>query len=448
MRASGTTPVRLLVGSFASLILAGTLLLMLPVSTPPGQRIGFIDALFTATSATCVTGLVVRDTGAGFTAFGQVVILSLIQLGGIGIMTFSLLVFSIFGRGLSLVSRAILAQSLAGVGYWEDFWPLLRLVVRFTAAAELLGTMLLFARWQPELGTERAAWSAVFHSVSAFCNAGFSLFRDNLMGWTGDGFVNLVICGLIIAGGLGYLVVLDMFARFRHPSQLSLHSKIVLLASGLLIVAGAFFIWMFEREHTLAGLPPAHQFWASVFQSVTCRTAGFNTLDIGKMTHDSLFLMTILMFIGGSPGSCAGGIKTSTFSVLVMVAWHRLRHHRNVNAFRRTLSPQTVENAVGITMAALAVVLVATFLLLMAEESRFADERFGGFIGYLFETVSALGTVGLSTGVTATLGAASRLLIAAVMFLGRLGPLSVATSFAREDPATDWRYAEEDVMVG
>jgi trk system potassium uptake protein TrkH len=447
--ATGPAPQRLLIASFAGLIAAGTALLLHPAATPPGHPIHLVDALFTATSATCVTGLTVRDTATEFTLFGQLVILALIQLGGLGIMTLSLLVLSLLGGRFSPVSRAILTQTLAGAGLWEDFWPLLKLVVRFTLAVEAAGAALLFLHWSPELGAGRAAYAALFHSISAFCNAGFSIFSTNLAAWRGDAFVNGVVAALIVLGGLGYLTVYELVERGRRRARLSLHTKLALAVSAVLIAGGAALIWVLEVQHSFAQLPLGEQLLASLFQSVTCRTAGFNTVDIGALGPATLFVMIFLMFVGGCPGSCAGGVKTTTFGVLALTAWTRLRNRTHVNAFRRTISPATIVNTLSVTLGGLAVVSLGVFALLMVQHVASAAGRtHAQFVEYLFETVSALGTVGLSTGATATLTPLSRVLVTLLMFAGRVGPLTVAAALARQDELHDWQYPEEEIMVG
>ena len=248
MKVSGANPIRLLAASYIALIGAGTALLMLPVSIPEDSSINFIDALFTATSAACVTGLTVRDTGADFTTFGQTVILALIQLGGIGIMTFSVLVFSLFSGRFSMLSRSLMTRTLASVGYWDDLWPLLRLVIRFTFAVELIGALLLFILWQPDMGVWQGSYTAIFHSISAFCNAGFSLWPTSLETYRGDVFVNVVFALLIILGGLGFLVVHELFEAGRRERALSVHSKIALSVSALLLAGGTSLIWILERQ--------------------------------------------------------------------------------------------------------------------------------------------------------------------------------------------------------
>jgi trk system potassium uptake protein TrkH len=318
----------------------------------------------------------------------------------------------------------------------------------FTFAAESIGAALLFARWQPELGTGRAAWCAVFHSVSAFCNAGFSIWPDSLTAWRGDPMVNVVICGLIVLGGLGFVAVHEIFFNRHRQRALSVHTRLALATTVILIAGGSIMIWVLERDHTLAGMPPLDRLFASVFQSVTCRTAGFNTIDISALAPATLFSMMLLMIVGGSPGSCAGGLKTTTFAVLVLAGWNRLRHRSHVNVYYRTIPLDTVGNAIGLALTAAVLLIAGVFLLLLLESPDPEVERHGMFIGYLFETVSALGTVGLSTGVTTGLLPSSRILIVALMFLGRLGPITVASSLVRENPHTDWQYPEEGVMIG
>ncbi|HSK80729.1 MAG TPA: TrkH family potassium uptake protein [Thermoanaerobaculia bacterium] len=448
MRAAGPAPLRLLAGSFLALILAGSALLKLPAATPPDQPIGWIDALFTATSATCVTGLAVRDTGTGFTSFGQAVILTLIQLGGLGIMTFSLFVLALFGRKVSLAQRSILEQTVSS-SIGNDLRPLLKLVFLFTFGSEAVGALLLYVRWAPAMGAAEAVWPAVFHSISAFCNAGFGLWRDSLTPWRGDPWTVLTVSALIIFGGLGFLTVSEIRRAPKLRSRLSVHSRLALVVSVLLTVLGTVAFFLLETNRAFRDLPLGEQILAAFFQSVTTRTAGFNTVDIGALAPGTLFLMMILMFIGGSPGSCAGGIKTTTLGVLAVATATRLKGLRNVNVFARTLTPVTVRNALTLSLFGAAVVIAGLFALLLLEvPGRTLEEERALFIDYLFETVSALGTVGLSTGITADLSPASRLLVSLLMFLGRLGPLTIGAAVAGAGGSHDWQYPEEEVMVG
>jgi trk system potassium uptake protein TrkH len=448
LRAGGPAPIRILVGSFFALIAAGACLLKLPVAAPAGQPIGWIDAAFTATSAVCVTGLAVRDTGTGFTGFGQTVILLLIQLGGLGIMTFWLLVFWLLRGRVSLAFRSVFERTLAGaVG--DRFWPVLKLVFLFTLACEGAGALALFLRFLPEMGAGRALWHAVFHAVSAFCNAGFGLRPDNLMAYAGDLTVNLTVMALIVLGGLGFITVHDL-TSLRRGRRLSLHSKLVLSVSAVLVVLGAVAFWLLEAGHALAGMSPRQQVLASLFQSVTPRTAGFNTVDIGALLPGTLFLLCLLMFVGGSPGSCAGGIKTTSLGVLVLAAWSRFRGGTHSNAFHRSLDAETVANALAVAAGGLVVQIAGLFAVLVAQQA--VGPGAGGgpglFLASFFETISALGTVGLSTGLTPHLTPAARVVIILLMFVGRLGPLTVAAALAVPRPSRDWEYPEEGVMVG
>lgn len=443
-----SSPGRLLIASFLALIALGTLLLKLPWATPPEQPIGWVDALFTATSASCVTGLVVRDTGAGFTAFGQVVILGLIQAGGLGIMSFSLLILSLLRGRPTFAQRAVYEQTLAGRAQ-ADVWPLLRLVFVFAFAAEAAGAVLLAVRFVPELGAGRGAWAAVFHAVSAFCNAGFALWPDSLVRYRADAWVNLVVVGLIVLGGLGFFVVWELVRERGRWRRLSVHSRLALTVSAALIALGTGAFWLLEANNALFGLTRGEQLLVSLFQGVTPRTAGFNTVDFGTLTPATLFFVTILMFIGGSPGSAAGGIKTTTFGVLLLATLTRFRGHRNANVFGRTLTRETIGNTAAIALGGMLTVVAGVFALLLAEmPARAVEQSTAVFVSLYFETVSALGTVGLSTGVTGFLEPQSRLVVAILMFLGRLGPLTVASSLAAASTRRDWRYPEEDVVVG
>jgi trk system potassium uptake protein TrkH len=449
MASSNAQPVQSILRSFMLLIGAGTVALKLPFATPPGEPISWIDSLFTSTSAACVTGLVVRDTGTAFTPFGQGVILLLIELGGLGVMTFSLLVAAGIAGRLSLAGRQLIEHTIAGTGAGSELWPLLRLVFAFTAVTELIGAIILFVPWQRQMGTAHAAYAAVFHSVSAFCNAGFSLWSDNLMRFHGSLTVNLTIMALIVLGGLGFLTIHEIRNARGRFRPLSLHSKLVLTVTAVLIVGGAALFRLAESGTALSGLGAGGQAMASFFQSVTARTAGFNTVDIARLTPATLFVLILLMYVGGSPGSTAGGVKTTTLGVLACAAWSRLRNRQHVNAFRRTISPISIQNTLTIALAGVVVTLVGVLVLLLLEQpSATALHERGVFIAYLFETVSALNTVGLSVGITPELSPAARVWVSVLMFVGRLGPLTFAAALISERPHTDWQYPSEDVGVG
>lgn len=445
-------PTQVLVLSFLGTILAGTALLMTPAAAT-GELLGFVDALFTATSATCVTGLAVVDTGTYLSVFGQGVVLALIQLGGLGIMTYSSVFLLVAGRALSFRGHAMIEDTL-GRKERTPVQRLVRDVFLYTLLIEAVGAVLLtamFARSRP-LGA--AVYQAVFHSVSAFCNAGFSLYAANLLEFRADWGVNLTVMGLIVLGGLGFTVLEDLadaWTRWRSgaPVRLRLHSKTVLIASGALILAGAAGVFLFERGNALAGVPPGETALACLFQSVTARTAGFNTLDYARLTDATLFLSILLMFVGGSPGSCAGGIKTTTFVVVAGLFRDRFLGRKRVSIFRRTVPEGTVARAVTITTASFAFVTVVIFLLLGTDLGSVPHGEAGGrFLDLFFEAVSAFGTVGLSTGTTPTLSAAGKLLITLAMFVGRLGPLTMAMAAGMRAEREHFQYAEENVMVG
>lgn len=449
MASSKTKPVHSILRSFLLLIGTGAVALKLPFATPPGQPISWIDALFTSTSAACVTGLVVRDTGTGFTIFGQIVILTLIELGGLGVMTFSLLVAAGLAGRLSMAGRQLIEHTIASTGARSELWPLLRLVFTFTAVTEIIGAAILFVPWQHEMGTSRAAYAAIFHSISAFCNAGFGLWGDSLMRYHNSLTVNLTIMALIVLGGLGFLTIHEVRNARGRFRPLSLHSKLVLTVTAVLIVGGAILFRLAESGEALSGLGAGGQILASLFQSVTARTAGFNTVDIGRLAPATLFVLILLMYVGGSPGSTAGGVKTTTLGVLTLASWNRLRKRQHVNAFRRTISPITIQNTLTIAVAGIVVTLIGVLVLLLVEQpsATVLDQR-GVFMAYLFETVSALNTVGLSVGITPELSPAARVWISVLMFVGRLGPLTFAAALISERAHKDWQYPTEDVGVG
>ena len=466
IKASGQGPIRILVGSFGGLILLGTALLKLPFATPPDAPISWLDSLFTATSAVCVTGLVVRDTGAGFTPFGQGVILSLIQLGGLGVMSFWLLIFWLLRGRVSLAFRTVFEHTVSSM-VGARFAPVLRLIFLFALTAEAVGAALLAVRFVPEMGLARGLWHSVFHSVSAFCNAGFALYPDSLVRYADDPLVIAVVMMLIVLGGLGFFTVFDLVSWFGHRRRpasasgrsggtrprgkyrLAVHTRISLLVSAALIVVGAVLFWLIEAPSSLREEGRWAQVGASLFQSITTRTAGFNSVDLTALAPLTLFLMMMLMFVGGSSGSTAGGVKVTTLGVLFLTALARLRGHRNVNVFGRTLSASTTNAALTVAAAgALSVVLGLFFLLLAEAPSRVVEQNHAVFVEYFFETVSALGTVGLSLGLTPELTPAGRVVVVVMMFLGRLGPLTVVAALAVDRPADDWRHPEEEVMVG
>lgn len=448
-------PAMMLIGSFAAMILLGSLLLTLPPSLTEVARVSYVDSLFTMASAVCVTGLTVNDVPTTYTAFGQGVILAGIQLGGIGIMTVAALALA-FGNNTSLQSQLRYAAMLDA----RTLADLRRIVVGIFAGTFVVEAIGALALWlllagDPRLGEQSALWMAIFHAVSAFCNAGFSLFPGNLTPFAGDFGVQAVIMTLIVLGGLGFPVMMELV---RHawrrvvrvvkpaapvPARLSLTTRVVLSTSLALIVAGALAIFALEFSSALA--PAAEhgvgrRALAAVFASVNTRTAGFNTVDLAAMRDATLLLTCVLMFIGGSPASTAGGIKTTTFAAVVAALRAELRG-REPELAGRALVPEVLRKAIAVLVMMIGVALVITLLLTLTEDQP--------FLRLAFEAVSALATVGLSTGITGSLTVAGKLIVSAAMFLGRVGPFTIALAVG-EAPSTHQRYrlAREDLPVG
>ena len=443
-------PGRISITSFILLIGTGTLLLMLPVSVKTG-RLGFVDALFTATSASCVTGLIVVDTAGSFSLFGQGVILLLIQVGGLGIMTLSTLFLLIAGRRPGIMERQVIQGAFTHRGATPPS-TIVKEVILFACLIEGIGAVLLFSSFLVDAPPSRALYLAVFHAVSAFCNAGFCLFSDSLARYRGDWLLNLTIGALIIAGGIGFFVLSELKGHFpfsrRTWPRLSLHSKIAIPATAALVFAGTAMVLCLEWDNTLAPLALPDRLLSAFFQSVTTRTAGFNTLPVSRLSNATLFLFIMLMFIGGCPGSCAGGVKTTTVTTLMLLGFSRLRGHDQPRVFHRTIFSGSLWRAINVVMISLLVVAAATMLLLMSELGGMSHlESRGQFLELFFEVVSAFGTVGLSTGVTPGLSVPGKLLITVVMFVGRLGPLVVGIAISRQRHSR-FTYAEENIMVG
>lgn len=447
MRRKPLSPPQLLALHLAGLIAAGTLVLSLPVAAAPGRHVSVLDALFTSTSAVCVTGLIVVDTPKDFSLVGQIVILLLIQAGGLGYMTISTLVAVALGRRVTLQERLTLQEAL-NLYTREGLLRFAASVFRFTLVLELGGAAILTARWAPELGLGRASYAGLFHAVSAFNNAGFALFSDNLMSFRGDLTVNLVVTTLIICGGLGFLVLSEL-ARLRRRAALSVHTKFVLTMSAILIAAGTLAIFALERQNpqSLGPLGTGEALLASYFQSVTPRTAGYNTLDIGALTAPTLFLIILLMFIGASPGGTGGGIKTTTFGITMAALWSTVRGRNEPVVFRRRLAPDLVAKAFFISLIAFLAVNLISWLVLFAERK--------DFLSTVFETMSAFGTVGLSMAPAGTsvsfsgsFTAAGKLLEVGMMYLGRVGPLTLAVALAGGAARVRLRYPEAKVLIG
>lgn len=442
------TPPRILILSFALLTLIGAVLLKVPFATS-GRSLSFVDALFTSASAVCVTGLAVVDIGKDLSFAGQVTTLILFQVGGLGIMTFSIVLIGLMGRGISFRGREIVQSTFLHTPR-RDFLVIVREVLRFTFVIEFVGTIILFIRFSRDFPPAAAFFHALYNAVSAFNNCGYSLFADSLMSYRGDWVVNMVVMGLIVLGGIGFIVQYEVLSLLRGvQKKLSLHAKIVLITTGSLIIAGAVLFYLFEADHILKGTPWQTQLLDSLFQSITPRTAGFNTVDISLLANTTILVMMILMFIGASPGSTGGGIKTTSFTLLLLMIWNRLKGSHHVNVMNRQVPREILGRTITIIFAsAFSVCLITSVLLFVGGEGNLPPGQSRHFfVEYLFETVSAFGTVGLSMGVTPKLNDMQKLAIVLMMFAGRVGPLTLAFSWYAAGKR-EIKYAEESVMVG
>lgn len=439
-------PPQILVIGFAAIILLGATLLSLPISSANGQPTLFIDALFTATSATCVTGLVVVDTGSHYSMFGQIVIISLIQIGGLGFMTMATLFAFVLRKRISLKERLILQEAM-NQGSMEGIVRLIRRVIVYSLTIEFVAAVIFSIRWSFDLGIAKGIYFGIFHAISFFNNAGFDLFGSvvapftSLTTYADDWIVNIVSMALIILGGIGFVVMSDVVDYKKHK-RLSLHSKVVLSATGFLIVIGAIVIFIFEftNQKTLGSLNWSGKILASFFQSVSPRTAGANSVDIGAMRQASQFFIIILMFIGASPGSTGGGIKTTTFTTLIGAMIAMIRGKEDIVLFHYRLGKDRILKAITLTMIALFLVIFVTMLLTTTESQ--------SFLKLLFEVTSAFGTVGLTMGVTPELSFFGKIMISLTMFAGRLGPLTLAYALGPKAEKELYRYPEGKITIG
>ncbi|KAF0135066.1 MAG: trk system potassium uptake protein TrkH [Candidatus Saganbacteria bacterium] len=431
-------PSIVIIFSFLLIIFIGALLLSLPFSTIPGKTTSFIDAYFTANSATCVTGLVVVDTGTQYTFWGKLIILGLIQLGGLGYMTFSTLIVILLRQKVFISQRLAVKEAL-NMFSSQGAARLIIYVFSVVFLVEGTGAFVLFLRWLPEMGAFKALKFGIFHSVSAFCNAGFDIFGNfkSLTEFVGDPVVNLTIMSLIVIGGIGFSVIADIIERRKF----SLHSKIVIVSTMLLIVIGAALIFAFENNNikTIANLSFANKIWASFFQSVSARTAGFNSIDLAGLTGPGIFTIIALMFIGASPGGTGGGIKTTTFAILLLTMIASVYGRYNTEVFGRKISYEVVRKAMTIAMLSFALVIISSAIVSL--------QGFN-FSSILFESTSAFGTVGLSMGITTRLNDLSKIMIALTMFVGRVGPLTlfVGLTLTKKEKRTE--FPKEDISIG
>ncbi|MGX7204410.1 TrkH family potassium uptake protein [Enterococcus pingfangensis] len=440
-------PIQFIALGFAVVILFGGLLLTLPIFTQSGKATPFIDALFTAASATCVTGLTTLTTSEQWNMGGQWVILSLIEVGGLGFMMMPFIFFAFMKKKVGLLTRIILQESL-NLDTLSGVMRLMFYILRFALGFQLVGTLLLAIDFIPSYGISKGLWYALFHSVSAFCNAGFDLFGDSLVGFQNNAYVLLVISGLIIAGGLGFIVWRDLL-NFRKTRRLSLHSKLALTVSSSLLIIGTIVFYVSEAGgQTIVGNASALDRFANIFfMSVTARTAGYFSVDYGSVSQAGILFTIVLMFIGGTSGSTAGGLKTTTFGVLLVQAISLLKGREHAEVFRRTIRPSIVSRALTLFFITLSLCIGVTMLMSATE----ILPRFRGIEYLLFETFSAFGTVGLTMGLTSDLSLIGKLLIIGLMYLGRVGVLTVGFALTmRLIKAKGGRYKlpEESVIIG
>ncbi len=443
-------PTQIILIGFIAFIFFGAVLLNLPFSASSGQSIGFLTALFTSTSAVCVTGLSVIEVGTVLSPFGQVVLLLLIQIGGLGFMITTSFIFMLIGKRITLKERMVLQESLNETSL-SGIVRMARNILLATLIIESIGILLLMIRFVPDFGIAKGLWFSVFHAISAFCNAGFDILGlgTSFETYVNDPIVNFTIMGLIIIGGIGFFVILEVFRRMTHHEKhkFSTHTKIILMTTIVLIVAGfaIFLIVEYNNPKTLGSLPVGNKIMSALFESVTTRTAGFSTIGQGGLASVSKLTAIILMFIGASPAGTGGGIKTSTFTVVILVVLSIIRGQDDVTVMKRRLGRDVAMRAVAITFLALAFVGVFTIALSVAESHSFEISDL------LFELTSAFGTVGLSTGITAHLSEASRIILILAMYVGRVGLLTITFAIANRMSSkthNKMKYPEDKVMVG
>lgn len=439
------SPGQVLVIGFLSFILIGALLLMLPISNTKGCS--FVDALYTATSAVCVTGLIVKDIPNDFTLFGQMVILLLIQLGGLGYMTSATLIFLMIGKKIGIGDRLVMKEALNLISV-EGIVKFTKGIIVFTLFFETIGALILTIKFLNYFEFKKALLYGIFHSISAFNNAGFSLFSDNLIRFRGDAAVNITITTLVITGGIGFIVISDLYNRVRgKAAQLMQHTKIVISVTAMLIIAGALLIYFFESSDPQAfkDMTLKESAFVSYFAAVAPRTAGFNTVDYSLLKAETLYLTIMLMFIGASPGSTGGGVKTSTFAIVIASLWSSIRGLRDVVMFRRRIPYEMISKSLLLVVLAGLFCAMCTLFVIKTQNVKSLDA--------MFEVVSAFGTVGLSVGdggarsLSALFSDAGKLLVSFIMLAGRVGPITLAIAFVGQKEE-NFRYPEGKVMIG
>jgi trk system potassium uptake protein TrkH len=435
--------VQVLALGFAILIFTGGAVLSLPISSSNGEATKFIDALFTATSATCVTGLITVDTGTHWNLFGQTVIIILIEIGGLGFMSFATFISVLIGRRITLKSRLLMQEAMNAFSI-QGLVKMLKKVMLFTFVIQFIGAAILSTQLIPEFGIARGLYISIFSSISTFCNAGFDLF-GNFSSYTkyyDNSIILLTVSSLIAIGGLGFIVLLELY-NYRKTKKLSLHAKVVLLITGILIAGGtlAMFILEYTNPNTIANMSIKDKIVNSIVASISPRTAGINSVSTDGMTTAGKFLTVILMFIGGSPGSTAGGLKTSTFGIILCTAISVIRGKENAEIFGRTIPRGLQFKAITLLIIGMGLVMTVTMLLTITEP----DEA---FLDVLYEATSAFGTVGLTTGVTQRLSEVGKMIIITLMYLGRVGPLTVVMALISRKKGSNYKYPEGKILIG
>ncbi|MDK2985524.1 MAG: trk/ktr system potassium uptake protein [Clostridia bacterium] len=432
------TPPRILVLGFIVLITIGSVLLSLPFATESGIPLSPIDALFTATSATAVTGLIVVDTAQTFSTFGELVILTLIQIGGLGFMTISTLLALAIGKKISFRERLVMKEEINGLTL-GGIVKLTKVILLLTFSLEGISTFILGLYWSKQYGLAKGFYLGLFHSISAFCNAGFDLFSKSLVDYKGDILVNLVIIILFVLGGLGFTVIADILTHEKW-SKFSLHSKLVLAITGFLLLFGFAAVFIFEFNNSLVGMPLKDKILASIFQGATPRTAGFNTLPIDELRFSTIFLIMFLMFIGASSGSTGGGVKITTVGTIMLAVFSTVRDQEETVVFGRKIPEDIILKSVAIVVISLGWIVLVSLILLVTENAPFEV--------IIFEVFSAFGTVGLSMGLTSQLTLVGKIVILITMLIGRVGPLTLAFAIFERSSANNLHYPEEKIMVG
>lgn len=440
------TPVQILAMGFAIVIFVGAILLSLPIASQSGKITPFIDCIFTSTSAVCVTGLVTVDTGTYWTYFGKTVIITLIQIGGLGFMSVATLVFFILGKRITLKERLVMQEAM-NVNSLQGLVKMIKYVLIFTFSVEAMGAVLLSTQFIPDFGIIKGIYYSVFHAVSAFCNAGFDLMGDftSVTAYANNSVVILTIAALIAIGGLGFFVWVEIY-NSKGVKRLSLHSRVVIYTTLVLIFGGAILMYVFEMNnaYTMQGMSPKGKILSSIFASVSPRTAGFNSIPLDKMTTAGIFLTIILMFIGGSPGSTAGGLKTTTAVLLFMTVVSVVRGREETEIFERRINKELVYKAFAIAVISMALVITVTMILSITEQKGIPFEYF------LYEATSAFATVGLTLGLTTKLTFVGKIVITLTMYAGRVGLLTIILALAKNKSSKSGtiRYPEDKILIG